>query len=260
MKLHPRLLDLLGRATLPQAARLAEQAAHAQGLETDIGGDQPLREDPVRFVASDRMAIVVRAALPPPTPLPAIKKEVAAVDPAVALYDVRTITDLIEGSLAEERFSTFVLTGFAATALLLAAVGLYGIVAFGVTERTREIGVRLALGARRAVVLHMIVWQEFTRRAARGIDARIELSSDEDWPPVTDTSAEAWAATTELLRLSQQELRDTLRQISEEDLEQPAGGCKYDNYFLLHGVGQHDVYHQGQIAMLKKALAAIPAG
>jgi type VI secretion system protein ImpH len=57
MKLHPRLLDLLGRATLPQAARLAEQAAHAQGLETDIGGDQPLREDPVRFVASDRMAI-----------------------------------------------------------------------------------------------------------------------------------------------------------------------------------------------------------
>lgn len=59
MKLPPHLLDLLGRATLPQAARMVEQVAHAQGIEADIGGDQPLREEPVRFVASDRMAIVL---------------------------------------------------------------------------------------------------------------------------------------------------------------------------------------------------------
>jgi type VI secretion system protein ImpH len=57
MKLHPHLRDMLGRATLPQAARLAEQVAQAEGREADIGGDQPLREEPVRFVASDRMAV-----------------------------------------------------------------------------------------------------------------------------------------------------------------------------------------------------------
>jgi putative ABC transport system permease protein len=65
---------------------------------------------------------------------------------------------VVDQSLAEERFSTVLLGAFASTALLLAAIGLYGIVAFSVTSRTREIGVRLALGASRQHVLRMVVW------------------------------------------------------------------------------------------------------
>ena len=106
----------------------------------------------------EAMAIVVRTAIDPSRLLTSIRREIAAIDSAVALYDFRTMEDVVSESLAEERFSTLLLAGFAATALLLAAIGLYGIVAFTVTERTREIGVRLALGANRSDVLRMVVW------------------------------------------------------------------------------------------------------
>jgi putative ABC transport system permease protein len=104
------------------------------------------------------MSVLVRAAVPSETLLPQIKRAVAAVDSGVALYDVRTMDEVIAGTLAEERFSMLMLAVFALTAMLLAAVGLYGIVAYDVTERTREIGVRMALGASRLNVLRMVVW------------------------------------------------------------------------------------------------------
>ena len=106
----------------------------------------------------NEMAVLVRAAIPPAALLPQIRRAVGSVDGAIALYDIRTLDQVIAVTLAEERFSTMMLAGFALTALLLAAVGLYGIVAFNVTERTREIGVRIALGASRLDVLRMVVW------------------------------------------------------------------------------------------------------
>ena len=106
----------------------------------------------------NEMALLVRTATTPEALLPAIKREVAAVDRAVAIHDIRTMEDVIARTLAEERFSTLLLSAFALTALLLAAVGLYGIVAFTVSERSREIGVRFALGATRSNVLKMVVW------------------------------------------------------------------------------------------------------
>jgi ABC-type antimicrobial peptide transport system permease subunit len=86
-----------------------------------------------------------------------VRREIAALDPAVAVYDIRTLEQVVSMSLAEERLSALLLSGFALTALLLASVGLYGVVAFNVTARTREIGLRLALGATRSDVLRMIV-------------------------------------------------------------------------------------------------------
>ena len=106
----------------------------------------------------NEMALLVRTSSAPDALLPAIKRAVAAVDSAVAIYDVRTMEAVIDRTLAEERFSTLLLSAFALTALLLAAIGLYGIVAFTVSERAREIGLRIALGATRSNVLTMVVW------------------------------------------------------------------------------------------------------
>ncbi len=105
------------------------------------------------------MAVIVRATGDPLALVPAIRRTVAGLDDKLALYDIRTLEQLVDRSLAVERFATLVLTSFAAGALLLAAIGLYGVIAFTVATRTREIGLRLALGASRAAVLWMVVWE-----------------------------------------------------------------------------------------------------
>ena len=121
------------------------------------------------------MSMIVRTAVPPASVLPLIRREMSAVDDAVAMYDIRTLEQIVDQSLAEERLSTVLLGAFAVTALLLAVIGLYGIVAFSVTARTREIGVRLALGASRQHVLRMVVW-DGVRVVLAGIAAGLAVA------------------------------------------------------------------------------------
>lgn len=90
---------------------------------------------------------------------PAIRKELAAIDPTQSFYDARTMEQALAQSIAPRRFNLLLLGTFAVVALVLAALGVYGVVAYAVAERTQEIGIRLALGAERAQVVRMIVSQ-----------------------------------------------------------------------------------------------------
>ena len=103
--------------------------------------------------------VMVRTSVPPRTVESAIRGQMAALDPLVPLFQVRTMDELLSTQVTEPRFHTLLLGCFASIALLLTMVGLYGVMAYSVTRRTREIGVRIALGASQAAVLSMVLKQ-----------------------------------------------------------------------------------------------------
>ena len=103
------------------------------------------------------------------------------------------------------------------------------------------------------VVYHIAAWERAGRQRILEFNA-VELPDEVDWPPVTDTSPKAWAAAQEELRKTNTSLQEAIAALTDKDLERVIEGAKYSAYFLLHGVVQHDLYHAGQIALLKKAL------
>ncbi|MGC1295044.1 MAG: ABC transporter permease [Alloacidobacterium sp.] len=88
-----------------------------------------------------------------------VRAMVQSVNPGLPVYGAQTLDDAVSGSLAERRFSMEMVACFAATALLLAALGIYGVISYLVSERTQEIGIRLALGAKRGTILQMVLRQ-----------------------------------------------------------------------------------------------------
>jgi putative ABC transport system permease protein len=134
------------------------------GDERFGGPDEPVTPVvyfPYRQTPDRAFSVVVRTQLPPLSLVDAVRAEAVVLDSDLPVYDISTMSLITANSTAVflRRYVLLLIGGFAAVALLLAAVGLYGVMSQSVVERTREIGVRVALGANRVDVVRMVVRQ-----------------------------------------------------------------------------------------------------
>ncbi|PYS71806.1 MAG: hypothetical protein DMF69_09265 [Acidobacteria bacterium] len=108
------------------------------------------------------MAILLKTDVKPTSLTGALRDQVAAVDPALPLFGERTLEDVVATSVAQRRLTTQIVGLFGVLALLLASIGIYGVMAYSVNQRTREIGIRVALGASRGTILRWVLSQGLT--------------------------------------------------------------------------------------------------
>ena len=122
------------------------------------------------------VSVVLRTSLPASMLEPQIRHEIQSIDPGLPVFNVFSMNEVLDASLASRRFSADLVIGFAALALLLASLGIYGLLAYMVGQRSREIGLRMALGARQADILKLVL-QKGVILAIAGIAAGVFVSA-----------------------------------------------------------------------------------
>ena len=142
---------------------------HGLGEAPPIAVYVPLAQAPS---ANGAGVLLVRTAGDPAALAPAVRAAIRAQDPSLAVFGLEPLTQTVSRSVSQRRFTMLLLGLFAGLALLLAAVGTYGVLSGGVAERRREIGIRLALGARPARMVHLVVGEGLTL-AAVGLAAGV---------------------------------------------------------------------------------------
>jgi len=123
-----------------------------------------------------RLSVVLRTPVPAPLLEPQIRHEIQAIDPGLPTFGVSSMSDVLDRSLASRRFAANLVGGFAGLAVLLASIGIYGLLAYMVGQRSREIGIRMALGARPNDILRMFLGKG-VRLAGVGIVAGLVFSA-----------------------------------------------------------------------------------
>jgi predicted permease len=123
-----------------------------------------------------RLSLVLRTSLPAAVLEPQIRHAIQSIDPGLPVFGVASMNDVLDRSLASRRFSADLVGGFAALAVLLASIGIYGLLAYMVGQRSRDIGIRMALGARREDILRMFL-QRGVVLAGAGIVIGLLLSA-----------------------------------------------------------------------------------
>jgi putative ABC transport system permease protein len=180
--------DVIGKRITPGATGPGESKETPHEIVGVVGNaklfasdpePEPIYYFPYKQLAWQPPVVMLRTAVPPRTLESAVGKEMGTLDPMVPVFQIRTMEELLSTQVTEPRFHTVLLGCFAGVALLLTMVGLYGVMAYSVSRRTREIGVRIALGASRSTVLAMVLKRALALLAAGlGLGLVASLAAD----------------------------------------------------------------------------------
>ena len=159
---NERALDkhiFIGRRPTPATVIGVAADVKNKGIEQDTQAQLYL---PFAQLPWSDMNLLVRTSVPPQTAVSVVRDQISALDGDQPVTDIQTVDELMDNSRAQPRFTMLLITGFSATALLLAAIGIYGVLSYTVEQRRQEFGIRLALGADRGDLMRMVLRQGFT--------------------------------------------------------------------------------------------------